>query len=97
MCLTSGSVKGESGVCVVEVPHADIVDGFSVVQLQKMSVVGQPGSVPIVDAVKVAGVVQAVVARGNGAQILGHEHVQGGNSLKMDRVVVIVGSVERKK
>lgn len=55
-------MEGERGVGVVEVSDPDVVDGLGVVQLLQVRVVRQPRLVPVVDAVEVARVVQAVVA-----------------------------------
>ncbi len=65
--LTSGSVEGEGGIGVVEVPDPDVVDGVGVVQLPDVGVVRQPTGVPVVDAVEVGRVVQTVVACGRKA------------------------------
>jgi hypothetical protein len=58
---TSGTVKGESCVRVVVISDSDVVYSLGVVQLVEVGAVGQPRSVPVVDAVKVARVVEAVV------------------------------------
>ncbi len=85
-------------------------------QLLEVGVVGEPGRVPVVDAVKVARVVESVVAYGrkyidafvpkrsekkqqqtrrDRSQVLGDEHVECGDSLQMNGIIVIVRSAIR--
>ena len=45
---------------------------------------------PVIDPVEVAGVVQPVVPGRNRPQVFGHEHVEGGDSLQVDGVIVVV-------
>ncbi len=64
-------MEGEGSVGVVGVAYSDVVDGLGVLQTLLDCVVRQPDLVPLVDPVEVGGVVQAHVALGYGAQVLG--------------------------
>lgn len=55
-------MERECGVGVVEISDPDVVDRLGVVELLEVGVVGEPGLVPVVDAVKVGRVVEAGVA-----------------------------------
>ena len=59
--ITSGPVKGEGGVRVVLVTNSNVVDCLGVVELLHVRIVGQPGRVPVVDAVEIRGVIRTLV------------------------------------
>lgn len=90
-------MKGEGGVGVVEVADPHVIHRLGVMQLLQMGIVRQPLRVPVVDAVEIASVVEAIGACWDGSKILGHEHAQCGDTLQMDGVVVVVRSVIIKK
>lgn len=57
-----------------------------------MSIVRQPRPVPIIDAIKTGCIIQAIVAFRYGSQVSSFKHVKRGDTLEMDRIVIVVGS-----
>ena len=86
-------MEGEGGVRVVGVADADVVDRLGVLQLLLPRVVRQPELVPFIDTIVVTGVVVTKVAVRDGAEIFGDKHVQCGDSLEMNGIIVVVCSV----
>ena len=74
MLIKTGSLKNFGRPWCL--PYLHVVHSFSIMKLLDVGIVWQPGLVPVIDSVKVAGVIETSIPGWNGAEVASFKHVQ---------------------